>query len=681
MEEMMGEKKKADKKKADKKKMNKRTGKIVLFCIVSLFAAFVYAYMAYVSYHNGATLSVYERSEDASRLIPVSDGTVIETAFAAGDIGTDTIYGVELYMDTGGNMVNGVICVNLLNGAGDVLAQAEKTSIIETDGRFVFESPVTCAAGEEMTLQIICSGFTAEGAASVLCSDTASGDTAYAPALGVIVSGKDVFFTVQNVIYLILLAVIVAVFAILLLGAPDRVRMENIYLIAGLGLGIVFVLLIPMLAVPDEAVHLYTAYDVSDTLMGTHEDTIVMRADDAYRYYNAKEPDRGDYVSEYSGIFAGVGNAAPVQTNIAATGSPRYIYILSALGITLGRLFGWSTTLTYLMGRLFNMLAFVAAVYYSIRRMPFAKGVVFVWALLPITLQQTGSYSYDAPINTLSILIIASTLNLAYRTEHDRKKDRITAIVLLVSCILLIPCKGHALLPLVALPLMLLPKYVKEHRETVTAWKNKIRPWMKKAAVLCLALVIIAAAVVGIRLLRSLTAPENINNNYIAWADQNGYTVGFFIKNPVRLLEILINTAWFKGDMYLSQMLGGSLGWLDIEIPWMFVIGFLFLLVYAAMRREHETQLIPVGDRIWMILVFVGVCALAVAGMLLYWTPNSIYTVEGVQGRYFLPALVLGVLALRTRKTTVSENADTYVMLWTVILHLFVVTAVFKNIL
>ncbi len=663
----------------EEKKTDKKTGRIVLLCMVSLFAVFVYAYMAYVSYHNGDAISVYERSEDASHMVSVSDGTVIETAFTTSDINTNTIYGIELYMNTGGNMVDGVICVNLLNGEGDVLARAQKTSVIETDGRFVFESPVTCAVGEELTLQITCSGFAAEGAVSILCSDAAQSDTAFAPALGVIASGRDVFLTVQNVIYLILIAVIVCVFAILLLGV--RNRMENIYLIAGLGLGVIFILLIPMLAVPDEAVHLYTAYDVSDILLGTHGDTVTMRTDDAYRYYNAKEPDRGDYVSEYDGIFAGVGNAELIQTNITATGSPRYIYILPAMGITLGRLLGLSTTLTYLLGRLFNMLAFVAAVYYSIKRMPFAKGVVFVWALLPITLQQTGSFSYDAPVNTLSILIIASTLNLAYRAEHNRKKDRITAIVLLTSCVLLFPCKGHALLPLVVLPLMLIPKYVKTHRDTVSSWKNKIRPWMKAAAAVCLVLILAIAGFAGIRLMRSLTAPGNINNNYIAWANQNGYTVGFFIRNPVRLLEILINTAWFKGDMYLSQMLGGSLGWLDIEIPWMLVIGFLFLLVYAAMRRERESQPVSVGDRIWMILVFAGVCALAVAAMLLYWTPNTIYTVEGVQGRYFLPALVLGVLALRTRKTTVSENADTYVMLWTVILHLFVVTAVFKNIL
>lgn len=664
--------------KNQKEKLRKKTGKIVLFCLAVFFSILVYAYMMYVAYHNGAVVPIYEQSEDTSREISVLDGTVVEMTFMTKN---NTIYGIELYMDTGENLVNGVIHVNLLNGAGDVIACAEKTGIIETDGRFVFENPVEGVAGEEITLQILCSEFE-EGVFSLLCSDVALDADMTAPALSVIVSGKDVFFTTLNVIYLIMIAVVACVFAILLFDKSHKVRMECVYLVAGLGLGIIFVLLIPMMAVPDEYVHLYTAYDVSDTLMGTHDDTLMMRADDAYRYYNAKNLSRDDYVNEYKGIFSGVENAELVQTNIIATGNPRYIYFLSAFGITLGRLFGFSTTLTFLLGRLFNMLAFVGAVYYSIKRMPFAKGVVFVWALLPITLQQTCSFSYDAPVNTLSILIIASTLNLAYRTERDKKKDRVTAIVLAISCILLIPCKGHALLPIVVLPLMLVPRYVKEHRDIIDGWKNKIRPWMKGVAIAVLVLVLILAGIAGVGLLHRLTAPENINNGYyIDWAGQYGYSVGFFIKHPVKLLEILITTIWSKGDMYLFQMLGGSLGWLEIRVPWMFIIGFLFLLVYAAMRKENEKQLISVGDRIWMILVFIGVCALAIAAMLLYWTPNSLYTIEGVQGRYFLPALVLGVLALRTKKTSVSENADTYVMLWTVILQIFVITAVFKNIL
>lgn len=43
-------------------------------------------------------------------------------------------------------------------------------------------------------------------------------------------------------------------------------------------LGFLYLLIIPIMVVPDEYVHIYTAYDVSDVMMGTHDaETVIMR--------------------------------------------------------------------------------------------------------------------------------------------------------------------------------------------------------------------------------------------------------------------------------------------------------------------------------------------------------------------------------------------------------------------
>lgn len=494
------------------------------------------------------------------------------------------------------------------------------------------------------------------------------------------VSGPDAYFVVQNIIYILLLILLVAVCMYALFDRKGKVKPERMYLLAGLVLGFVFLLLIPLMAVPDEHTHMYTSYDVSDSIMGTHGDTLMMRADDAYHRYQQVKLDRSGFNIQYEGAFSKVGNAEMVDTEIVANQSPRYLFFVSALGITLGRLLGLSTTLTMLLGRLFNMLVFVAAVYYAVKRMPFGKGVVVVWALLPITLQQVCSFSYDSPIFALSILVIATTLSAVYGNETDKKKKITNYVVMGISCLLLLPCKGYALLPLVVLPLMLIPRYLKAHPELVARVKEKIRIWMKVVAICILIAVVCVAGVVAVRVIGRLLLPENINNNYIEWADHTGFTVGYFLKKPVHFLEIMLNTVWYKADVYLSQMLGGSLGWLEIDIPFVFVLGFLFVLVYAAMRKENEQQLIRDGERVWMVLVFVGVSCLAIAAMLFYWTPNNAVVVEGFQGRYILPVLVLGLLALRTKRTSVSEYADHYAVMWTVFLHFLVVTAVFRDI-
>ena len=196
-----------------------------------------------------------------------------------------------------------------------------------------------------------------------------------------------------------------------------------------------------------------------------------------------------------------------------------------------------------------------------------------------------------------------------------------------------------------------------------------------------IACVIVIIGVICIaRLVQDWIQPEHINQVYIAWADEQGYTIGYFIRHPVAFIKIMLNTIWYKSDIYMKQMLGGMLGWLDIEIPFVFSLGFLLLMIYTAFRKENEVQDIRNGQRIWMILVCFGTSLLAVMAMLLYWTPNSVEVVEGVQGRYFLPALVPGLLAIRTKKNCVSKNADEYAAIWVVFLQILVVTAIYRNI-
>lgn len=332
----------------------------------------------------------------------------------------------------------------------------------------------------------------------------------------------------------------------------------------------------------------------------------------------------------------------------------------------------------YLLGRLMNLLAFIAAAYYAIKRIPFGKGIVMVWALLPITLQQVCSFSYDSQLFALCILVIATTMSAVYGQETNRRSKLVNNIVMVLSSLLLLPCKGFSLLPLVVLPLMLIPRILQQHKDKVDAVKQKIKPWMKVLMIVIAGIFVVACVMVLVLVVRRWLQPENINSTYIAWSDSKGYTMGYFLKNPIQFFEILLNTLWYESGKHIQQMLGSYLGWLDIEVPLVFVIGFLLLLLYVSMRKENEEQLITVGDRIWMLLVFVGVIGLAVAAMLLYWTPYQFVVVAGVQGRYFLPALVVGLLAVRTKRTCVSGNADQYAAMWTVFLQMYVITAIFR---
>lgn len=490
----------------------------------------------------------------------------------------------------------------------------------------------------------------------------------------------DAFCMTIDFAYITLAVIIMSVLAVVLFS--KKLRIDIVYIIAVLGLGLIVSTLIPLMAVPDESTHLYIAYDISNNLLGidpSANGTLMMRYDDAFKYYESENIGRAYLNTYFDSFFAGIDNSQMIDSGVYVAESPFYLHIFAALGITVGRLLGLGTTLTFMLGRWLNLLVFGLISYYAIRKVPFGKSVVFVWAMLPITLQQVASYSYDSMINALAILTICLTLHFMYGENTENKKKLIIEIVVLVlAALLLVPCKGHAILPLSLLPLMIIIKLVWDRRTTMRAYVNE-KPYRKKVVIGVIVLAAVTILAMGTLVLKMLLSSADANGTYVAWTGSYAHTMGYYLKNPVEFVSIFINTLWAKGEELFVQMIGGSLGWLNIKVPIIFVLPFFLLLFYAGARREDETQPISVASKLWMGVVFLGICFLACLGMLLYWTPTSSTIIQGVQGRYFLPALVLPFIASRTKTTQVSKNADKIIVYAVMILYVFIVTSLIKR--
>lgn len=500
------------------------------------------------------------------------------------------------------------------------------------------------------------------------------------PPSMVIASGRDAFCVAIDVSFALLFLIVIAIFTAILLN--KKFSIETIYLIAVLGLGFIMTILITLMVVPDEPTHLYMAYEISNDLLGidaSENGTLMMRYDDAVTQYVSIETSRVYFNSYFGDFFKGISNSQLIDTGITPANSPIYLHLFSGVGITLGRLLGLGTTLTFMLGRWFNLLVFALVSYYAIRKIPFGKAVVFVWGLLPIMLQQVGSYSYDCIVNTLSILVIAMTMYFMYGERPKSKRKLILEIgILVVAVLLLIPCKSHALLPIALLPFMILVKLVWDKRDKIKAYLKE-KKYRRNVCVAVVALVAVVGLVVAAIALKSILANADGNGAYITWSHSYARPVGYYIKHPVDLISLFINTIWAKGEDFFVEMIGGSLGWQKINIPIIFVVPFFVLLFYAAVRRENETQQISVVSKVWMWIVFLGICFLACLGMLLYWTIPASTIIQGVQGRYFLPALVLPFLASRTTTAQVSKNADKIIVYSVIILYVFIITSLIKR--
>ena len=146
--------------------------------------------------------------------------------------------------------------------------------------------------------------------------------------------------------------------------------------------------------------------------------------------------------------------------------------------------------------------------------------------------------------------------------------------------------------------------------------------------------------------------------NYIAWVGAAGYTVGELLRNPIELIRIFFNTIYINVDWFLGSMLGSSLGWFDISVPWLYLFAGLIVVLLATIKPVNEE-----GELIFVDKLFAGGMglvswALCLLGLLLLWTPKGSASILGVQGRYFLPTLAIILLALRTKNLQIKRNID-----------------------
>lgn len=118
--------------------------------------------------------------------------------------------------------------------------------------------------------------------------------------------------------------------------------------------------------------------------------------------------------------------------------------------------------------------------------------------------------------------------------------------------------------------------------------------------------------------------------------------IQFLLEDKMNIFRMLYHTIMVKKDFYLSTMVS-NLGWLTIQIPKLSYYLFFVSMIFATCTESVKHKL---GNRFWYICVVAIEIALIILGMYLYWTTVGSFVTEGVQGRYFLPLVLLLCVAL-----------------------------------
>lgn len=439
-----------------------------------------------------------------------------------------------------------------------------------------------------------------------------------------------------------------------------KAKTEYLAIILLTGFGIVYMFFIPPFSVPDEFVHYATAYQTSNVLLGVtdgKEDIVTCRECDStdsvgrvpstntYRYITGNIFKRTDKTDNNSHFVLGT----------AIHGIFAFEHLPQAIGISIARLLKMNYITEIYCAQFMTLLFFTVCVFFSIKLIPLGEYVILAICGMPIVMQQATSSSYDMIVCGISFLYIAYMLRMIYSKDNMNWK-KIVAIYVLTA--FLAPSKLIYFIE--AFLVWLIPN---------RRFDSKRQLWICKAGVPVFAMITTV-------LQNSTYVTGSVGGkNIIAWANEEGYTLSELLSDIPKTLYLYLSTYHDKTGFYVSTLLGSNLGWGEISIPMDILLMSVIALV-AAILVGSELR-IKDSHRIWCVLIFVGVVLLACLSMLLGWTPKSYHAIEGVQGRYFLPALPLLMVAMYKKKPE-NDTCKKIVVFGSVLVNYLVLLRVYE---
>jgi uncharacterized membrane protein len=405
--------------------------------------------------------------------------------------------------------------------------------------------------------------------------------------------------------------------------------------------GLILCRLNPPFQVPDEAAHFFRAYQISQghlfasVVNGTGGGDIDRSYIELADLVSHLQSNGGEALT--SSDRASIERLELAQSSVRAdfpnTASYNPLaYIPQALGIIIGQAITDRVAVHLFISRLCNLLAFTMVVSAAMWLAKAAIPSLVGFSCLPGTIFSACSASQDATILASAALAAAVSARLLY-DDDLRQSNRKTSTLVWVLC-------GALLVLVLARP----PYFPVSILILVVAY---LRPGLqiRRTAfvvsvllVLCIAGQLAYAAGAGITNLKpSVSAHEQLY---------------FIAGNPLIFGQVLLETAKLNALVVGHGMIGILL---SVWLPNWSVTGFSALLFVGLLaqlaifaRTAHASSL-PSAAASAVAIAMIATAGFAsalliVVSQYLVWTPLHADAVEGMQGRYFVPLIVVSVI-------------------------------------
>lgn len=384
------------------------------------------------------------------------------------------------------------------------------------------------------------------------------------------------------------------------------------------------VVLIPY-GVPDEPMHFSNAYFISDIVMKK------MARSDAGMVSTGilRNPifGNGQSLTNFWSSWNYGNKLIPCANRYTLIGGmPHYSYVIPAFGLTIARLMSAPYQIVLIAGRMTNYLMYVLIVLLAMRVCPKMKWAVAAISFLPSTVWLADSYSYDAWNLAFCILLVC------YCVRCREAKFITWKNLLTIGMITLLFAPIKFIYVLIALMVLVIP------REKI-AIRHK-----KKAIALAGVVVLLIIAVLIIARgdeVMAFLGSSNFDANSDAARAGMTYSPAYVLQHPMKVMLVFIHTIIANFESYVVM---GVIGENYAEYVPSFILVVMILLCVAVMAGTGwNLEVLRSEKRVsWLVFAF-GVLSVLAAFLFLFSAPDSdsIGLITGVQGRYFLPFMII----------------------------------------
>jgi uncharacterized membrane protein len=317
----------------------------------------------------------------------------------------------------------------------------------------------------------------------------------------------------------------------------------------------------------------------------------------------------------YDDLFNDTASSDAIEVGSRAANYGPIGYLPQAVGVGVGRLMGASPLACFYLARLANLFAAVLLLFFAIRLAPFAKQLVMLLALLPMTMFQLASVSPDA--TTISGAFLFTSL-LLWASTRPALRGLDIALVIAAAAVFLDIKPGYGALALLVLLL----------RPSQLGGRGRL------LALLAATVFVVAGVTLLTYLLTGGAARAEAD---IGARDQ----LILVLREPFEFLAIL----WSNLQNHLLKWTLesiGVLGWLTVALPTALYVFVLIAGIAFFFGRQEQVGLLT---RQRMLLAAVAAATFVSMAIVLSVYLPIVNGEIGFQGRYLAPVWLLVLLS------------------------------------